>query len=501
MTNSHSVSLSSRFSPVVRTFLLLVALTATKSLAQEEGAGNATNSSSILTTGTESDVGITGELNTECDVGPDALSLEYAQLPQTCITVEGQQRCWYTYTPSIQEEGGGGGMNIFAPNSTVEKSNHDDSKSGVPLVIDMHGYTGCATFQVFYTGWMEKALQDENGGFVLVVPQGTTNISVADLPCWDAGECCCHTCTAADPVECIPQFPVNETEMEDIEEFPIQQVDVPDVAFLRQVMADTVAASPVEIDTTRIYLAGHSNGCMMAQRLAAELSDMIAAVCCHAGVLMGVDVPPNTITATGSASYVPTPVWTVHGDDDTIVNYYGGTTGPLGEIASAEDNLATWAKANQCSDYKLVNDTSGMYATHVYSGCYRNTTVEMVQLFGVGHFPYKETNVPNISETDIDTTQLAKEFCFKYRSEQPAPLPPATDSGLGVDVDENDSALVPNSSTTTTPPVAEDDSSPTADISPEEEDAKSSVGDRLWSGLLISYAGIAALSVLLTAFE
>ena len=47
-----------------------------------------------------------------------------------------------------------------------------------------------------------------------------------------------------------------------------------DVGFLREVVAQVAAAHPV--DTTRIYVTGHSYGCMMAQRFLAEASDLVA---------------------------------------------------------------------------------------------------------------------------------------------------------------------------------------------------------------------------------
>ncbi|KAL3910003.1 MAG: hypothetical protein SGARI_002331 [Bacillariaceae sp.] len=304
---------------------------------------------------------------------------------------------------------------------------------------------------------MEKAFggaQGSNEPFVLVVPQGTTDASVADQTCWDAGDCCCNQCVAENPVECF----VNPTESS------FEVVTVPDVAFLQQVIADTVAASETKIDTKRIYLAGHSNGCMMAQRFAAEMSQTVAAVCCHSGVR--VDNIGDGADASSSSSYNPTPVWIVFGDEDNIVPYEGG--GALGaNFPSALDNLASWAEANQCTDYAVVNDTSATFATHIYSGCApgNTTTVEMVQIFGAGHFPYKETNIPNVAETDIDTTQLAMEFCFQYSNEAAPVLPP------------------PTTTTTTngdgTPPIVENpatdtDGEPTT--SPATEEPTSSAG-------------------------
>ena len=92
-----------------------------------------------------------------------------------------------------------------------------------------------------------------------------------------------------------------------------------DPSFLRQVAALTVRDVPLKtsneatIDTRRIYMAGHSNGCMAAIATATLHSDMVAAVGCHAG----------TALAAFPDSYKPTPMWLVHGMEDDTVSFDG----------------------------------------------------------------------------------------------------------------------------------------------------------------------------------
>jgi polyhydroxybutyrate depolymerase len=336
-----------------------------------------------------------------CDVSPDTLSsaLE-VPFPLTCIDMDdngNDERCWYTYTPIGMEE-------------------TDDTDHSIPLVIEMHGFSGCAADLTFYTGWTEKALT--NNDFVLVLPQGTTDPTVALVPCWNAGNCCCLECTPenennfAEECSWVPPDPVPEA-------FKVTQ-SIDDVAFLKQVIERTVASSSVKIDVNRIYLAGHSNGCMMAQKYASEMSEYIAAVCCHSGVYMGpVDGFPN------DDDYHPTPVMIVFGDNDTLVPYGGGSFDPFGTMPSAEDNINMWSMVNECTNYTVINDESGLYATHVYSDCTpENTTVELLQIFDAEHFPFQDF------ETTVDTTQLAMEFCFQYRnidSVNPLSTPPPDD--------------------------------------------------------------------------
>jgi len=317
------------------------------------------------------------QLNTECNVGPDALTVGEFVAPQTCIdVVEGrQERCWYTTYPS----------------SSVDP---------VPLVLDLHGFDVCAQVQAGMSGWFDRTAEAE---FVLAWPQGTTDATVSTEPCWDVGGCCCYL--GSDIIG--------------------DSVMVPDVEFLLQVIADTVAASPVPIDTTRIYLAGHSNGCMMSQTMAAKMSGVIAGVCCHAGVLAkGVEV---------ASDYDPTSIMIVHGDADDAVVYGGGVTDGI-NFTSAEDNLAYWGAVNGCTDLTVTTDESNLTATHVYSGCERDTSVQLLQVFGVGHFPYPETVFEIGNDwTEVPTTTLAQEFCFQQVNGRDALdlLPPATGSMVG----------------------------------------------------------------------
>jgi len=132
------------------------------------------------------------------------------------------------------------------------------------------------------------------------------------------------------------------------------------------------------IDTKRLYFAGHSNGCMMSQAMAALSSDLVAAVCCHASSLM---VEP-------SDDYTPTSVHVVYGDLDYSLDlFFDG--GP-------DHILNTWQAINECKSNSTVVDESNLYATHTRSNCSGGTLVQTVEVFDAGHFVYLGVN-PNIS--------------------------------------------------------------------------------------------------------
>ena len=74
-----------------------------------------------------------------------------------------------------------------------------------------------------------------------------------------------------------------------------------DVGFLRALLSDATSRHAAIMDTTRLYAVGYSNGCMMAQRFALEASELVAAVGCQSGHLLGAPGNPPT-------GFNPTPV-------------------------------------------------------------------------------------------------------------------------------------------------------------------------------------------------
>lgn len=130
-----------------------------------------------------------------------------------------------------------------------EPSNLDDS-SPVPLVLELHGYSLCAKWNQYMTGF--KQMADANN-FILVWPQGTEELDgySDQKPAWNAGTCCGAPVTA----------------------------NVDDVNFLNKVIDYMVNDYGKDIDTSRIYGTGHSNGCAMIQRYAAERTELAAIAC------------------------------------------------------------------------------------------------------------------------------------------------------------------------------------------------------------------------------
>ena len=136
--------------------------------------------------------------------------------------------------------------------------------------------------------------------------------------------------------------------------------------------------------------------------MAAIHSDLVAAVCCHAGIAQSAFAP----------SYQPTPMWIVHGENDRVLPYRGSRAGGFRKYSSF-GALATHeilAEANGCQTSTIVESQSDESTTYTSDDCANDAVVELVSLEGVGHFPYGN----NAGGTQIDTTQLAWDFCSGY---------------------------------------------------------------------------------------
>jgi len=333
-----------------------------------------------------------------CDTSPDALTKAYGkEIPQTCIEVpndkgEFDERCFYSYLP---------------------EGCADNEK--VPLVMDVHGMGSCPLYSAGYTGWMQKA---EEECFVVVWPSGKEKI--LQPRCFNTPGLLDIKEIAGIEDESDEEFATMPCCCLDDETFlPAEKATDP--LFLKMAIdhvVESMNGDSVSIDTNRIYMAGHSNGCMMSLAMAALYSDTVAAVCCHAGSLM----TPFPI------DYSPVPIWMVHGMKDDIVPYEGKTMFPnwpgLGALGflSMDQTLNYLGDQNECLDQEEeeVSDADGIIGKVIKrTNCERDARVEVVALFEGGHNPYI---TPILGEsTTIDTTAMAWDFCSSH-SKGPQPV-------------------------------------------------------------------------------
>jgi polyhydroxybutyrate depolymerase len=124
------------------------------------------------------------------------------------------------------------------------------------------------------------------------------------------------------------------------------------------------------IDQTRVWAMGHSNGGMMAYRLACDLSDKITAVAVVTGALMD-----DTCNPTKQVSLLH-----IHGDLDPTVPYNGG--GKL-ETPDIYHSVLDYTKANTCNGSTAANITDDEQR-YLWS-CPNGVQVELVNYMTQSH--------------------------------------------------------------------------------------------------------------------
>ena len=182
----------------------------------------------------------------------------------------------------------------------------------------------------------------------------------------------------------------------------------------------------------------------MGQNIAAQVSDLVSAVCCHSGTLVS-DIASN---------YKPTPIHVVHGELDLIVPF-NCLQDFIFATPDAIDNFRFWGNMNGCKKMDTTVDDSNLYSIHSFSDCNDNVNVQLLQVFNSGHNLFLGMNYsspgdsPDAEITNVDTTMLSWSFCRQYQSESnptlPNPVPhvsPYTFIGMSND---NTSVIQPSS--------------------------------------------------------
>jgi polyhydroxybutyrate depolymerase len=217
----------------------------------------------------------------------------------------------------------------------------------VPLLVALHGGLGSSAQFAANSGFDELA---EANGFVVVYPDGIgAGADERGLQTFNGGYCC----------------------------GPAMAAGVDDVGFVRQLI-DTVSAD-FPIDATRVFAAGHSNGGILAYRLACELSDRIVAIGVQAASLGVDECRPSR----------PVSVIHLHGTADTNHPIDGGVgSGVSGtDFRPARDALATLAATDGCDALPDATvDVSNPDVTYIdWVGCDAGTAVRFVVVDGASH--------------------------------------------------------------------------------------------------------------------
>jgi polyhydroxybutyrate depolymerase len=186
---------------------------------------------------------------------------------------------------------------------------------------------------------------------------------------------------------------------------------VDDVGFLTALI--TQLTQQYSISPGRVFLTGMSAGAFMAQRMACERADLIAAVAPVAGTL------GSAVPCTPSR---PVSVLEVHGNADPVVPFNGGPMvgrGGPSDIVSAPAMAARWRALDGCPppvDQAPANGGDGTsVARSVSTGCAGGTEVDFVTIIGGGHtWPAGQFSLPaaSVGPTThaFDASQASADF-------------------------------------------------------------------------------------------
>lgn len=167
-------------------------------------------------------------------------------------------------------------------------------------------------------------------------------------------------------------------------EHPLYDSDVDDVKFTEQLLDEL--ARNYDVDPSRVYATGISNGAIMTHVLGMKLGHRLAAIApIVGGVPRGTDLAPAA----------PLSVLIIQGTLDPAVPYQGGPItvgkgGPRGEVLSTEAAVELWRRHNGCdkSETWELPDTAddGCKVTgQTWSGGRQGTEVVLYRIEGGGH--------------------------------------------------------------------------------------------------------------------
>lgn len=198
-------------------------------------------------------------------------------------------------------------------------------ESPVPLLINLHGYTGTGASQSSYTFMQDAA---NKAGMAYIAPSGTEDNLENNF--WNASSACCN----------------------------FNNKDVDDVAYLDSLIEKAIEIA--NINAKRIYLFGHSNGAFMSYAYLCSGTTKVAAI---AGLAGAMEPDPNLCKAQ------PSKILHIHGQLDETILYEGGAL--FGNrYTSAEETVNQWSQINGCR----INDETEMDLLDSLSG---NDTVKV----------------------------------------------------------------------------------------------------------------------------
>jgi polyhydroxybutyrate depolymerase len=256
-----------------------------------------------------------------------------------------------------------------------------------PVVIAYHGGGGNPESMNRLSGLNQKS---DEAGFIVVYPYGSGRSQDRSLT-FNGGGCCGYA----------------------------QRKKIDDVGFTRALLDDLREA--INVDATRVFATGLSNGAIMAYYVASELSDRIAAIAPVGGPMMTDSCHPKR----------PVSVIHFHGTKDEFAPFDGGKGKGTALVPAAfrptfnsvDHSIQNWVRANGCDREPKVESLpdkadDGMRVRRKTWGKGKNgSEVVLIEIEGGGHtWPGREPPVGFLGKStkDISANDLMWEFFQKH---------------------------------------------------------------------------------------
>jgi polyhydroxybutyrate depolymerase len=239
-------------------------------------------------------------------------------------------------------------------------SSYDPSKPA-PLVVLLHGYTATGGTQEAY---MKFTPESDKRGFIYAYPDGLVDPMKNHY--WNATDACCD----------------------------LYSSKVDDSTYLSNLIK--LIESKYTVDTTRVYLIGHSNGAFMTFRMACDHADQITAIAALNGA-MWLDLSKCKPSA-------PVSVLNIRSTADQTIKYAGGNI-VSNVYPSAATTTADWMKFDSCGAkpatapaLDIVQDLPGTETAVAQYHC-SASTVETWTINGGMHIPdFGPTFAPDVMD-------------------------------------------------------------------------------------------------------
>ena len=213
-----------------------------------------------------------------------------------------------------------------------------DSNESIPVLFAFHGYGSSAMRHLNYTNYFSLA---DSNNFIVIYPQGATTATLSTH--WNVGGW-------------------------------TSKSTIDDLDFVDTVI--NLLKDKIQIDETRIYSSGMSNGGYMGYHLACNLSSKFAAIASVTGSMTN-----DTFNECDPTH--PTPILQIHGLLDFIVPYDGNAGSK-----SIPDVINYWVNYNSCNldpETLIKYDDYSLVVYETYSNCLNDVNVKLILHPEMGH--------------------------------------------------------------------------------------------------------------------